>query len=325
MCEYVESIGNFDTRRHINALNFILLSSLDSESLGSIKVAFHRRGEMYARCAIGSNFMAYDKGSFFAKGGKTGLVGQTAALYTPGRVMIDTQTSYEAGHSLSIGNDLIITDAKQKYKEYMLLMRAQKKQAKNGASAKTILEDDATAIILFDKIPIDYLEMTWLAVVGFSFTIKPWGEVLIDGLKEIQFNESAFDSLVLPVSRKRMIKANVRHSNSSFNDIVFGKGKGSVFLLYGPPGTGKTLTAEAISEMLHCPLYNVSLGQLGTSPSELETREDDWATTRAWLNEQCCATRGELVAIIIESPQPLSLPSTMESNVGGRIVATLSP
>ncbi len=32
------------------------------------------------------------------------------------------------------------------------------------------------------------------------------------------------------------------------------------------------MTAEAVSEMLHRPLYSVSLGQLGTSPSELETK-----------------------------------------------------
>ena len=51
-----------------------------------------------------------------------------------------------------------------------------------------------------------------------------------------------------------------------------GKGEGSVFLLYGPPGCGKTLTAEAISEMLQRPLYSVSLGQLGTTPAELETK-----------------------------------------------------
>jgi len=36
-----------------------------------------------------------------------------------------------------------------------------------------------------------------------------------------------------------MIKALVRHSSDSFNDIISGKGAGVVFLLYGPPGVGK--------------------------------------------------------------------------------------
>lgn len=45
-----------------------------------------------------------------------------------------------------------------------------------------------------------------------------------------------------------------------------------MFLLQG---CGKTLTAEAISEMLHRPLYSVSIGQLGTAPAELENRLGD--------------------------------------------------
>ncbi len=39
----------------------------------------------------------------------------------------------------------------------------------------------------------------------------------------------------------------------------------------GPPGTGKTLTAEGISELLKCPLYMVSAGELGTDSRYLET------------------------------------------------------
>ena len=41
-------------------------------------------------------------------------------------------------------------------------------------------------------------------------------------------------------------------------------------MLHGPPGTGKTLTAEGIAELLKCPLYMVSAGELGTNPRELE-------------------------------------------------------
>jgi len=41
-------------------------------------------------------------------------------------------------------------------------------------------------------------------------------------------------------------------------------------VLHGPPGTGKTLTAEGIAELLKCPLYMVSVGELGTEPARLE-------------------------------------------------------
>ena len=53
-------------------------------------------------------------------------------------------------------------------------------------------------------------------------------------------------------------------------DVIDGKGEGSIFLLHGPPGVGKTLTAEAIAELLHKPLYTVSMG-LGTNPESLES------------------------------------------------------
>ena len=86
---------------------------------------------------------------------------------------------------------------------------------------------------LFDQVPEDYLSMTWPAVVGFSFQSKAWGDVLVDGLKEIEFQENIFDKIVLPPARKRMVKALVKHSCDSFNDVVRGKGEGSVFLLWG--------------------------------------------------------------------------------------------
>ena len=41
-------------------------------------------------------------------------------------------------------------------------------------------------------------------------------------------------------------------------------------MLHGNPGTGKTLTSEAIAELLHRPLYSISVGELGTSTTDLE-------------------------------------------------------
>jgi AAA+ superfamily predicted ATPase len=45
----------------------------------------------------------------------------------------------------------------------------------------------------------------------------------------------------------------------------------STAVLHGPPGTGKTLTAEGISELLKCPLYMASAGELGTDSRFLES------------------------------------------------------
>ncbi len=67
-----------------------------------------------------------------------------------------------------------------------------------------------------------------------------------------------------------MVESHKYHPAESIDDVIQGKGKGLVAVLHGPPGTGKTLTAEGISELLKCPLYMVSAGELGTDPRTLE-------------------------------------------------------
>lgn len=107
-------------------------------------------------------------------------------------------------------------------------------------------------------------------VPGFSFKHKQWGLLSLDDLQDIAFRDGAFEQLVLPAATKETVHALVKHSADTFTDIIDGKSGGCVFLLYGPPGTGKTLTAEAVAEVLHRPLYVINVGELGTTPSELE-------------------------------------------------------
>lgn len=111
-------------------------------------------------------------------------------------------------------------------------------------------------------------------VLGFAFSEKLWLEFTVSGVSEIEWNEDAFDSLVLPVEQKSVIKALVEshtfHAAQNIDDVIQGKGKGLVSVLHGPPGTGKTLTAEGIAELLKRPLYMVSAGELGTDSRTLE-------------------------------------------------------
>ncbi|CAK7204706.1 hypothetical protein SEUCBS139899_007466 [Sporothrix eucalyptigena] len=112
-------------------------------------------------------------------------------------------------------------------------------------------------------------------VLGFAFAEKMWLEFTVSSVKEIQWNESAYQSLVLEPKTKDIVKALVEshkyHAAESIDDVIQGKGKGLVAVLHGPPGTGKTLTAEGISELLKCPLYMVSAGELGTDSRFLES------------------------------------------------------
>ncbi|KAI1371468.1 hypothetical protein F4677DRAFT_457170 [Hypoxylon crocopeplum] len=111
-------------------------------------------------------------------------------------------------------------------------------------------------------------------VLGFAFAEKLWLEFTVSGIKEISWNEHAYDSLVLQPNTKEIVRALVEshkyHPAESIDDVIQGKGKGLVAVLHGPPGTGKTLTAEGISELLKCPLYMVSAGDLGTDSRYLE-------------------------------------------------------
>ncbi|KAL4765025.1 uncharacterized protein BDW70DRAFT_169440 [Aspergillus foveolatus] len=56
-----------------------------------------------------------------------------------------------------------------------------------------------------------------------------------------------------------------------FPDIFEGKGRGLVILLHGAPGVGKTATAEAVALEFDKPLFQITCGDLGTRPAEVET------------------------------------------------------
>ena len=94
----------------------------------------------------------------------------------------------------------------------------------------------------------------------------------MEHISDVEWDNEAFDNLVLSEDRKDVVQALVRahNQNPSFNDIVKGKGEGLIFNLFGPPGCGKTLTAEATSEHLRRPLYVVNAGDLGVNAVELD-------------------------------------------------------
>jgi len=123
-----------------------------------------------------------------------------------------------------------------------------------------------------EAIPASNYFMAWPTILGFSFSAKKWGEVSVDGMSEVVFDDTAFLRLVLPPEKKTLVRALVENKSDGFDDLISGKGGGCIFLLHGPPGTGKTLTAESIAELLHRPLYSVSVGELGTSTTDLEKR-----------------------------------------------------
>lgn len=107
---------------------------------------------------------------------------------------------------------------------------------------------------------------------GFSLAVKQWGRLDLDGMTEIQWRDNAWDTLVVDAEEKDLIYSLVKFHGTGFTDIIEGKGGGTIFLLHGKPGWGKTASAEAVAELLHKPLYSVSVGELGTSTDVLEAK-----------------------------------------------------
>ncbi len=128
------------------------------------------------------------------------------------------------------------------------------------------------SIVECESVPEDLMFMCSPYTYGFSFVNKSWGEVLIDNVSDIVYDDNAFDYLVLDENIKEMVKALVINSSGAFSDIISNKSGGTIFCLAGVPGTGKTLLSESIAELLHKPLYSVTVGELGITPDVLEKK-----------------------------------------------------
>ena len=158
--------------------------------------------------------------------------------------------------------------------------KSKKRQAKDAKDANHEATDDKSGktVAAKSKASLEFTDEEYLiaspVVLGFAFAEKLWLEFTVSGVGEISWNELAYESLVLEPKTKDIVKALVEshkyHAAESIDDVIQGKGKGLVAVLHGPPGTGKTLTAEGISELLKCPLYMVSAGELGTDSRFLE-------------------------------------------------------
>lgn len=115
-------------------------------------------------------------------------------------------------------------------------------------------------------------------VRGYSLKSKQWLNLFVNSVREIEWQNNAFESLVLPANQKELILGfteTQRKVKASFDDVIEGKGKGIILLLCGPPGVGKTLTAESVAEEMQVPLYMMSAGDLGLDPGSVEEKLSD--------------------------------------------------
>ena len=133
-------------------------------------------------------------------------------------------------------------------------------------------------------------------------------EFNVEKIQDVEWNEEAFDNLVLPPGHKHLLQSLVEAHNKEigFDDFIKGKGHGLVVNLFGPPGVGKysplhikpkkfprkahlfchqgkTFSAEATSEHVRRPLYVVGGGDLGTTAATLDMAlEKIFVVATAW-------------------------------------------
>lgn len=87
---------------------------------------------------------------------------------------------------------------------------------------------------------------------GFTLATKKWALFDISKLMPVDYNEDAFEGLVLPQDIKKTLSSLVKLQEKDslrFDDMIAGKGKGLIILLHGPPGVGKTFTAGQSTQL----------------------------------------------------------------------------
>jgi hypothetical protein len=259
-------------------LRELIYVPLEAEQLDEMQ----KRGERYVQFGKGKpQFLQYKANTFCMHGssvyaGVGGQSGNTPSLTRPlgnllptsGRVIIDPARGAALGQHA--------TQAPDEPSHALIQLAGRYRRWINTRSNKNDASQDA--LLLWNDVPKELFIYCWPALVGFSFTAKAWGHVLVTGLEDIKFNDDAFNQLVLSPERKQLIRAlisNAGNDDGGSSDIIGGKSGGTIILLHGPPGVGKTLTAEAIAEVLHRPLYYITMGELGLQPFEMERRLTD--------------------------------------------------
>ncbi|SPO02542.1 uncharacterized protein DNG_05215 [Cephalotrichum gorgonifer] len=170
----------------------------------------------------------------------------------------------------------------------------------------------------FDAVTEEEYQIFDNRISGFALQEKKWMWFLVSNITDVQFNQEAFDKVILPGNQKSLLKAIAnQHTKSSsisdplsssrdhFDDFISGKGKGCIILLHGDPGLGKTVTVESIAENIKRPLYVVMSGELGSTIDKIEEN----------LNQVLgLATRWNAVLLIDEADIFLEMRSSHQLN-----------
>ncbi|KAI1110010.1 hypothetical protein F5Y14DRAFT_444327 [Nemania sp. NC0429] len=158
------------------------------------------------------------------------------------------------------------------HERYMIDMKMYRELHKR--EKHIVSSDDLGPEVLKQNDPPDdkFIYLMPLTIKGYNLKKKKWVDLDVDKIKEVTWNRTAFESLVINPKTKRLIQALISNQieGEKSTDLITGKGNGLIMLLHGGPGTGKTLTAESVAEIAKKPLYPVTCGDIGTEPEAVE-------------------------------------------------------
>lgn len=124
-------------------------------------------------------------------------------------------------------------------------------------------------------------------LLAFGLKTKQWISVDVSHLTEVKQSTESIDNLIIDAKELKMIKALSDQRNDSAEiwaaDFIEGKGSGKIVLLHGPPGVGKTYTVESIAQWLDCPLLALTVADIGTIETRIESELLKWfSLAEAW-------------------------------------------
>ncbi|KAK0625861.1 P-loop containing nucleoside triphosphate hydrolase protein [Immersiella caudata] len=147
------------------------------------------------------------------------------------------------------------------------LKRLSKEQQEKNEKAMMVLEDKEPHLMFM--LPL---------IEGYALKNKLWVSFYVEDLREMVWNDEAYEHLVYDEQQKDLVMSFVenhgaaaerRKQSTVLRDVIAGKGEGLILLLSGPPGTGKTLMAEAVADRTHRPLFYLQAEDLGINAAVL--------------------------------------------------------
>lgn len=92
-----------------------------------------------------------------------------------------------------------------------------------------------------------------------------------ESLHHLQLHDNSFKNTVQSLVRSHFRQRIYMTQDTEIEyDVIRGKGKGLIILLHGVPGVGKTSTAESVAAANGKPLFQITCGDLGLTPGEVE-------------------------------------------------------